>query len=100
MAAILQTLQHAHDERARQPIQRVIGLYAVIDDWQAFMRLCDSLDAPQHSFYEISSKIMLFLPSLSYLLSTIFSLLSPQPTTDTLPGTLLHVAGVAPRLSD
>ncbi len=67
--------------------------YAVVGDWQAFMRLCNSLDAPQHSFYEISSKIMPFLSSISYLLSS-------QPTTDTPPGTPLHVAGVVPRLLD
>ncbi|MEJ5344895.1 MULTISPECIES: hypothetical protein [Chloroflexus] len=29
MAAALQTMRHAHDERARQPIQRVIALAMV-----------------------------------------------------------------------
>jgi len=58
MAAALYTAQHAHNERARQLIQRVMALetginpsrchtgrlgagYTVVGDWQAFMSLCD-----------------------------------------------------------
>ncbi|WP_015909218.1 hypothetical protein [Chloroflexus aurantiacus] len=66
MAAALQTLRHAHDERARQPIQRVIDLemvvspprlctgrleagYTVLGDWQAFMSLGDGRVARRYS---------------------------------------------------
>ncbi|MEJ5343691.1 MAG: hypothetical protein WHS83_02150 [Chloroflexus sp.] len=66
MAAALQTLRHAPDERARQSTQRVIDLemavspprchtgslgagYTLLGDWQAFMSLGDGRVARRYS---------------------------------------------------
>ncbi len=73
-AAARQTLRHMHEKWVRYSIQRVMtparfvthphyrtgslgAGYAVVSDWQAFLRLGDRLGARQHSVYEISSNI-------------------------------------------
>jgi len=57
MAAALHTAHHAHDDRQRQPIQSVMARpelrsankteegQTIFGDWQALVRLCDSLIA-------------------------------------------------------
>jgi hypothetical protein len=68
MAAALQTLPQVHDERARQPIQRMMASkivvsrprcyasslgagYAGVSNRQTYMRTCDGLGGRQR-FYE------------------------------------------------
>lgn len=45
---------------------RLDAEYAVVGDWQAFMRLCYSLVARRHSFYEISSNARAVVPESAH----------------------------------